>query len=155
LIEFREQNGHCRVAHSSKTHPELGRWVKRQRYQYKLSLEGDRRSTMTQERVDALESIGFVWDPHSYVWDQRLQELKAFYQEYNHINVPTNYPKKPLLSWIKFQRQSYKKVMNTLTERQRRQEGGGDVQDNPALALALERFQILDGMGFEWMHQQA
>jgi hypothetical protein len=47
LVEYRNTHGHCRVAHSSKTHPELGRWVKRQRYQYKLCSEDNRKSTMT------------------------------------------------------------------------------------------------------------
>uniref|UniRef100_A0A7S4I127 Helicase-associated domain-containing protein n=1 Tax=Odontella aurita TaxID=265563 RepID=A0A7S4I127_9STRA len=41
-------------------HPQLARWVKRQRYQYKLMSEG-KRSTTTEERIRELERAGFVW----------------------------------------------------------------------------------------------
>ena len=43
------------------TNPALGRWVSTQRSQYKLFVDGEK-STMTQERVERLNSIGFVWN---------------------------------------------------------------------------------------------
>ena len=40
--------------------PALGRWLSTQRSQYKLYMDGER-STMTEQRVRRLDSIGFVW----------------------------------------------------------------------------------------------
>jgi len=40
--------------------PQLGTWVHTQRRQYKLMIEG-KKSSMTQEKAQALDSIGFFW----------------------------------------------------------------------------------------------
>mmetsp|Transcript_18214 Transcript_18214/g.52629 ORF Transcript_18214/g.52629 Transcript_18214/m.52629 type:complete len:116 (-) Transcript_18214:151-498(-) len=52
-------------------HPQLARWVKRQRYQYKLMSEG-KRSTTTEERIRELERAGFVWSVRT---DQRPRSI--------------------------------------------------------------------------------
>jgi len=64
----------------------LARWVKRQRYQYKLLQEG-KRSTLSKDRVQALDDVGFVWDSQRAAWLERLGELKQFRKEYLHCNV--------------------------------------------------------------------
>lgn len=40
LDDFRRTNGHCLVPYGFQGNPALARWVKRQRYQYKLLFEG-------------------------------------------------------------------------------------------------------------------
>lgn len=75
--------------------------VKRQRYQYKLKNE-KKPSTMTDERIVALEQVGFVWDSHGAAWLERWGELAEFQKEYGHANVPSNHPKNPqLATWVK------------------------------------------------------
>ena len=74
LIEFRNQYGHCLVPNAFPENAALAQWVKRQRYQFKLKQES-KRSTMSDERVSALNEIGFIWDSHSAIWDERLSEL--------------------------------------------------------------------------------
>ena len=59
LVAFKQQNSHCCVPHTFQENPSLARWVKRQRYQYKLKNE-NKPSTMTDERIVSLENIGFV-----------------------------------------------------------------------------------------------
>jgi len=40
----------------------LGKWVSTQRVNYKKLMEG-KLSNMTQDRIDELNDIGFIWDP--------------------------------------------------------------------------------------------
>ena len=82
--------------------------VKRQRYQYKLRQAGQQ-STLVVWRVKALESVGFVWDSHSALWEERLNELKGYRLVNGNCNVPSSYPKsKQLSTWVKCQRRQYR-----------------------------------------------
>jgi Helicase associated domain len=105
LCEYQRKFGHCIVPHNHGENHALANWVKRQRYQYKLRSDGSPKSTMSLERIAALESIGFVWNSQELIWMERLQELKAFKDVFNHCNVPSNYlSNKSLANWIKGQR---------------------------------------------------
>ena len=133
LLVFRESKGHCLVPHTYPENPPLARWVKRQRYQYKLMNEG-KQSSMTKERVKDLEDIGFIWDSHEAAWGERLRELLAFKAETGNCLVPSNYPANPqLATWVKCQRRQYK-----LYREQR--------QTN----MTAERIAELEQHGFEW-----
>ena len=101
LCEFRRQYGHCHVSHTFTDNAPLAQWVKRQRYQFKLKLEG-KRSTLSDERVRLLNQIGFIWNSHDVVWEERWYELLAFKQMHGHCIVPSNYDKNPQLAiWVK------------------------------------------------------
>jgi hypothetical protein len=106
-IVFKE-TGRSSVHHNDVSKKGLARWIKRQRYQYKL-LHERKTSTMTEERIEALHLLNFVWDSHSTAWDDRMQELTLFKDTNQHCNVPYNYPaNKTLASWIKYQRRQYR-----------------------------------------------
>jgi hypothetical protein len=62
IADFRERHCHCNVPSKYPKNPQLSIWVKCQRRQFKLFLEG-RKSNMTRERIAKLSSIGFVWNP--------------------------------------------------------------------------------------------
>lgn len=133
LSEFREKNGHCLVPHTYKENLALARWVKRQRYQYKLMLES-KSSTMTPDRVKALDEIGFVWDSQGAAWGDRLGELEQFRQQFMHCNVPSNFSDNPrLATWIKCQRRQYKLFL----------------EGKPS-NMTPQRIQHLERLGFEW-----
>ncbi|KAG7361976.1 helicase domain protein [Nitzschia inconspicua] len=103
--------GHCQISHRDVEHDSLAQWCKRQRYQYKLLQDG-KPSTMTQDRIIALESLGFAFNAHEAVWFQRLSELKEFRSLNGHCNVPCNYvPNQKLSTWVKCQRRQYKLLM--------------------------------------------
>ena len=136
LSVFRKKQGNCQVPHSYPTSPALARWVKRQRYQYKLKKDGNI-STMTDERVEQLETIGFVWDSHSSAWVERFNELRTFREKVGHCNVPSHYAEcPPLATWVKCQRRQYKLFWQGKTSN-----------------INLHRIKQLDDIGFEWVLQ--
>jgi len=108
LLDFRLNNGHCLVPNQYPANPSLAEWVKRQRYQYKLKGMG-KHSSMSDDRVVALEKLGFVWNSHDAVWEERLKELKQYKSIFGNTNVPSKYEPNPQLAiWIKRQRRQYK-----------------------------------------------
>ena len=97
LIEFRAANGHTLVPHTYDPNPQLARWVKRQRRQYKLMQTG-KTSTMTPERVAILEEAGFVWDSHEVSWREKVQELIQYREKHGDCLVPSSYRENPQLA---------------------------------------------------------
>ena len=87
LLEYREKYGTCHVPHDWKGNPALAKWVKRQRYQYKLKRDG-KHTTLTDDREDALNDVGFVWQSHRSAWEERYDELCAFRMVHGHCSVP-------------------------------------------------------------------
>jgi hypothetical protein len=133
LLQFRDDNGHCLVPNCHPENPALAQWTKRQRYQYKLKIDG-KRSTITDERVRALDEVGFVWDSHKAVWSERLEELKDFQKEFGHCNVPSRYEANHQLAiWVKRQRRQWKNKI--------------DLQPN---CMTDERQDALEELGFIW-----
>ncbi len=43
------------------------------------------------ERVDALNELGFVWDPHLEAWIRGFDALKAFVDENGHARVTAKF----------------------------------------------------------------
>ena len=43
-----------------QANPQLGTWVHTQRRQYKLLSDG-KKSSMTQDKISALDALGFIW----------------------------------------------------------------------------------------------
>jgi hypothetical protein len=132
LLQFHREFGHSAVPHTYPRNPQLARWVKRQRRQYKLRCDG-RPSTMTLERLQLLDSVGFVWDSHDVNWREKLAALDDFRRNHGHCNVPSNYADKKLATWVKCQRRQYK--LHT---------------DKKASAMTEDRIQELAKRGFEW-----
>jgi hypothetical protein len=62
LQEYRSKEGHVIVPTTYPQNLKLGTWVHHQRRQYKKFIE-KQPCHITQERIQALESLGFVWYP--------------------------------------------------------------------------------------------
>ena len=110
LVVYKEQHGHCMVPYNVKPFEGLSQWVKRQKYQYKLYQDG-RHSTLTAERIELLNDIGFIWDSHVARWEKKYLELQQFYYDHGHCHIvrPTSSNSKgskhnSLYVWIKCQR---------------------------------------------------
>jgi hypothetical protein len=113
LVEFRKRHGHCLVPNVFKENPPLAEWVKRQRYQYKLKKLGEHNS-MSDERVKMLETLGFVWNSHDLLWEERLNDLKQYKEMHGDCNVPSNYSPNPSLAiWVKVRTPSHRKVQHS------------------------------------------
>ena len=60
LKKYRKEHGDCLVPNRYNVNQKLGNWVDTQRKHYRLMKKGEK-SQMTEERVEKLEAIGFVW----------------------------------------------------------------------------------------------
>lgn len=61
LLEFKQAWGHCCVPHAHAENPVLSRWVKRQRYQYKLRHEGKSSTRSHSAPKQCWFRLGFSW----------------------------------------------------------------------------------------------
>jgi hypothetical protein len=67
LSEYTKTNGHSVVPDRGQETQRLGTWVHHQRRGYKKYRQG-KPSHMTAERIDALETLDFVWHPLDCSW---------------------------------------------------------------------------------------
>ncbi|KAL3945205.1 MAG: hypothetical protein SGBAC_000678 [Bacillariaceae sp.] len=133
LLKYKEKYGNCLVPHTFEENQTLSRWVKRQRYQYKLMKE-NKVTTMTDSRVIQLEEVGFIWDSHSAAWHERLGELEQYLKETGDSHVPSNCPENPqLATWVKCQRRQGKLFFNGRPSN-----------------MTRERATALNRLGFSW-----
>jgi Helicase associated domain len=139
LVAFLVQHGHCCVPTRYEENPSLAQWVKRQRYQYRL-LQLAKPSSMTSERQASLEQLGFIWDLHDAVWEERLNDdLFAFKQIHGHCKIPLKYPANPELAiWAKCQRRHFVEYCNTVAR-------GKEWKSN---TMTMDRILKLAKMGF-------
>jgi Helicase associated domain len=69
---------------------------------------------MSDDRISALEKLGFVWNSHDAVWEERLKELSQYRNIFGDTNVPSNYQPNPKLAiWVKRQRRQHKFLMES------------------------------------------
>jgi hypothetical protein len=127
---FREKSGHGNVpAHDTK-YRRLYIWTQDQRQCYALRKQG-KKSTLTHARVEALDRIGFCWDPRKDLWSLRFQGLRKCMDKHGHCVIPAK--NNTLRRWVSTQRSTYK----TLKESKR-------------LGMWEERFRALERIGFDW-----
>jgi hypothetical protein len=134
LADYRKINGHCNVPQRYSENLKLATWVKTQRKQYKLHLEGEK-SHITLSRIQALETLGFEWFTRSTSWEDRLSELADYRKIYGHCNVPKSYSENTkLANWVATQRSNYRLQLEGETS-----------------YMTLARIQELESLGFEWV----
>eukprot|EP00814_Leptocylindrus_danicus_P011952 CAMPEP_0116032960 /NCGR_PEP_ID=MMETSP0321-20121206/18594_1 /TAXON_ID=163516 /ORGANISM="Leptocylindrus danicus var. danicus, Strain B650" /LENGTH=221 /DNA_ID=CAMNT_0003508723 /DNA_START=63 /DNA_END=728 /DNA_ORIENTATION=+ len=129
---FKAKHGHCNALQRSG---KVGRWVNNQRRLYRLHHEG-KRSSMSFERIQKLESIGFQWSPRKsrldYLkWNVMFEELKSFKAKHGHCNVNSSLCK--LGRWVIKQRNQYLCLKEGKTS-----------------YMTDERIQMLESIGFQW-----
>jgi len=130
LIQYKEKHGHFNV-HRATGGP-LGKWVYKQRWEYSLLKRGEK-SSMTPEKIEALERIGFTWTSRKQeIWKDRLHELRAFQEENGHCNVPQKTGGR-LGTWVGQQRFEYRKY-----------------KDGKKSIMTEERINALEELGFQW-----
>jgi len=79
LIEYQQKHGHCMVPQHYKANKALGKWVSKQREQYRLFLQG-KASIMKQEKINKLNTLGFCWGVKGKT-SQAIQSLEQAHQE--------------------------------------------------------------------------
>jgi len=116
LARYKEKHGNLRVP---KSHPELGVFVNRQRYEY-TKLKAGKASSLNEERIKELESLDFIFKAgkkpkiqEKKTWEDRFKELQEYHDMNGHCLVPQN--KTGLGEWVHSQRRHYKHLMEGKT----------------------------------------
>jgi len=125
LIKFKERFGHLKVTQRWKEDPTFGKWVYRQRQNYKQGI-------LSAEKIEKLNNIGFELSEQiipDVIWEKYFEELKKYKQNFGDCNVSTYWKgSRKLGMWVSHQRNNYKK----------------------GRFLSLERINKLNALGFEW-----
>ena len=119
LMTFKAREGHCGVPRGFIEGTfKLGGWVTEQR---------QTKETMSTERRQRLDAIGFIWDPHEEAWEVGFAALTTFKAREGDCNVPISHAEGTfrLGKWVSRQR-----VMRD--------------------SMSAERRQRLDAIGFIW-----
>ena len=156
LIAFKEEFGHCNVPNNFANNPSLGQWCSTMRgYYKKIQNEMITDINLSQDRIDHLEEIGFLWQgvrASKYnkrtnnmrgrgIFKERCRELIAFKEEFGHCNVPNNFANNPSLGqWCSTMRGYYKKIQNEM------------ITD---INLSQDRIDHLEEIGFLWQGVRA
>jgi hypothetical protein len=106
LCTFQRKFGHCTALLKPTTYKSPYNWVVTQRGKKKKVT----RASLSQEQINHLEQLGFVWNPLESRCGRRLEQLCAFQRKHGHCNVP--YPSRTTAdkefegfgSWVRFQR---------------------------------------------------
>ena len=98
LENYKEENGDCLVSrgHLNGSGLKLGQWVNNQRHQAQL----------TAERIQRLNDLDFIWDPHMALWEEGYNQLIIYKEKFGDCLVPDNYNVSDfnLGSWVGTQR---------------------------------------------------
>ena len=81
--------------------------------------------------------MGFVWSVRDD-WNKHYEELKLFYKEQGHCNVPARHSNRRLGVWVSSQRQLYKLYTGVSKSKRR---------TNP---LTKDRIDKLNALNFKW-----
>ena len=119
LLQFKEANGHCGVPVGYKLEGfALGVWVATQRVA---------KDSISPERQQRLNDIGFVWDVFAEQWEEGFSNLLKFKEANAHCRVP----------------HGFKLAGFSLGRWVHRQRAAKD-------SMTAERRQRLDDIGFVW-----
>jgi hypothetical protein len=133
LADYCKVHGHCNVPWNDSENAKLGRWIGKQRTQYRFYQEG-KTSSLTTFRIQKLESLGFEWDSFGAAWEDRLSELADYRKEHGHCNVPQSYSENAKLArWVAKQRSHHRLQ-----------------REGKRSPMTTFRIQKLDSLGFEW-----
>jgi len=161
LKEYKKVHGNTNVPKKyDGGSPSLGNWVSKQRFEAFVyhNTDGDE-GQITPERIEKLESIGFVWelgqkDHWQEKWMTMFAELKAFHKKYlstkvpilnnvvkdeNRFNSNLEHPLSVLGRWVKTQRIQGNKLL----------------RGEPAPAMTEERLEMLQSIDFAWSGKRA
>jgi Helicase associated domain len=132
LKQFNKEHGTTLVPATYVGNYSLARWVSTQRRQYAL-LQSNKPSNLTDERIQLLNQLGFVWDPFEVRWMERYNQVVEFQRQNGQFEMPTNASNPSLRRWVLFQRKQFHKWMN-----------------GESSTMTARRKELLDQLGMDW-----
>ena len=100
LKQFQLEFGHTNVPQNYKPNPTLVFWINAQRVQ-RRKLDKGEPSPLSEERVKALDELGFVWYPRDKLWNNILAELEQYKASHGDSNVHQKFKEIPSLGdWV-------------------------------------------------------
>jgi len=126
LKAFKAKHGHVRV--TVKHEKSLHRFCKNMR----SARRGTGKMIITEDRIKALDELGFEWEAKNKLFDIRVEELKAFKEKHGHVGVTVKHEK------------SLHGFCATMRAARRRTGGGGGT------VITAYRIKALDELGFAW-----
>ncbi|MFI5219590.1 MAG: Helicase associated domain protein [Bacteroidia bacterium] len=101
LAAFKKEHGHFKIP--TKKMKRLSDWCGHIRDAYK-------KGKLSPERIQRIESLGFIWDATENYWQTKYAELKDFISKHGWDNLMPRFKQgKDLIVWVRTQRYSYKK----------------------------------------------
>jgi hypothetical protein len=102
LERYRHTHGDCKVPLKWKEDPKLGQWCSSQRANCK-------QGSLSVERINRLESLGFVWDQLAAAWGEMFTVLTHYKSVHGDCNVPAVWQEDSKLGmWCGTQRRDFK-----------------------------------------------
>ena len=97
------------------------------KFGYGMIIQRDsyKKGKLSPDKIQLLESIGFIWDVPEYEWQLKFQKLKKFNLENGHCNPSVR--NHELGNFVLWQRQLYIKGK-----------------------ISQERIDLLESIGFKW-----
>jgi hypothetical protein len=140
LVSFKKKYGHVNVPQYptkeiQESCPQLSNFCRNLRNQYRYLQNDETRhlSFLTQDRIERLESIGFVWSSHEAAWNCKYEELVKFWKKKGHTHVPSKWGESPdLRNWVGYQRLRYK------------------AENNKFKPLTSRQIELLECIDFRW-----
>lgn len=98
LVRYWKSHGDAKVPQSYQENPMLGKWVAHQRDAY-------RHNQLTQNQIDLLSQINFIWNKIESEWQERYQDLIQYRAVKGNTLVPSRYEQNLRLGkWVSKQR---------------------------------------------------
>lgn len=98
LVRFKQKEGHCNAPKGCTVEGfNLGNWVSTQRHT---------KDSLSIDRINRLENIGFIWEPNIFKWEEGFSQLVNFKIQEGHCKVPVKFVLNGfnLGSWVSHQR---------------------------------------------------
>jgi hypothetical protein len=128
LCQYKEEHNDPLVPAEYEQDPNLGAWVSRQRVLFNAG-------QLPDNRLKALEKVGFVWDPNRETWDRFYTQLCEFRGKHGHTRIPRS--EGALWMWADRQRTKLKRL---------RQKRAGEINELDSDDLELS---ALTQVGFD------
>ena len=109
LVKYKKTYKSLTVTKKFNDKYNLHQWTRDQRHRYN-------RNVLCVNRIDRLESIGFMWNVRDTYWSKMYDRLIAYKKQYKHTCVPKEYQKDSRLGrWVHSQRSYFNTNKSYLT----------------------------------------